>query len=216
VITTPCSFDHDRRRLQNVFNKLAVPNHPLRAADFQLRDEISTTWCRQAEANRWFAWPSTSAPDGIHKLRALKWRPQGMLSVLGYHVGETITVNAKVRECILEYVFEQHLPPVGDAIYFHEWGKPETARRLQKLANTLASLARNAKRRRTASFERAIHEWAQDLEFLYEKYYARLFGFGWPATEPQVPTGVLDHWGRKSPSFRQSCPSADQPYSAGK
>jgi hypothetical protein len=50
VITTPCSFDHDRRRLQNVFNKLAVPNHPLRAAAFQLRDEISTTWCRQAEA----------------------------------------------------------------------------------------------------------------------------------------------------------------------
>jgi hypothetical protein len=84
-----------------------------------------------------------------------------MLSVLGYHVGDTLTVNAKVRECILEYAFEQHLPPVGDAIYFHEWGKPANARRLQKLANTLASLARNAKRRRTASFERAIREWSR-------------------------------------------------------
>jgi hypothetical protein len=61
---------------------------------------------------------------------------------------------------------------------------PSTARRLQKLANTLASLARNAKRRRTASLDRAIHEWEQDLGFLYEKYYVGLFGFGWPATEP--------------------------------
>jgi hypothetical protein len=106
-----------------------------------------------------------------------------MLSLLGYHVGETLSLHPSIRESILEYAFEHHLPPVGDVAYFDEWDEPRSARRLQKLANTLASLARNAKRRDPLTLSRAISEWEQDLMFLYEKYYVRLFHFGWPATE---------------------------------
>ena len=98
-----------------------------------------------------------------------------MLSLLGYHVGETLTLHPSIRESILQYAFEHHLPPVGDVAYFDEWGEPRGARRLQKLANTLASLARNAKRRDPLTLSRAISEWEQDLMFLYEQYYVHLF-----------------------------------------
>ena len=106
-----------------------------------------------------------------------------MLSLLGYHVGETLPLRPTLRESILEYVFEHHLPPVGDVAYFGEWGEPQSPRRLRKLANTLASLTRNAKRRDPLRFSRAIDEWEDDLTLLHEKYYVRLFHFGWPVTE---------------------------------
>ena len=31
-----------------------------------------------------------------------------------------------------------------------------------------------------AALARAIDEWEQDLMFLHEQYYVRLFYFGWP------------------------------------
>jgi hypothetical protein len=37
-----------------------------------------------------------------------------------------------IRRRILEYVFECHLPPLKDRIYFLEWGGPQTAQRLNK------------------------------------------------------------------------------------
>ena len=176
----------DVARLQNVFRKLAVRNHPLRDQALRLREEISRGWSRLAERNEWFAWSTTSVSRGQAngKLGKLDWRPQGMLSFLGYHVGETLSLHPSIREAILEYAFEHHLPPIGDATYIEEWGEPRSARRLQKLANTLAALTRNAKRRDVVALSKAIDEWEQDLMFLYERYYLDLFRFGWPATEP--------------------------------
>jgi hypothetical protein len=107
-----------------------------------------------------------------------------MLRLLGYHVGETQRVHPSIREAVLEYAFEHNLPPVNDVAYFREWSERRSARRLQKLANTLAALTRNAKRNNPASFCRAINDWEQDLRFLYEQYYTGFFHFGWPGTEP--------------------------------
>ena len=176
----------DLARLHNVFRKLASPNDPLRDQASKVRDEISLHWCRLAEQDEWFAWPSTAVSPGstVGKLSGFDWRSQGMLSLLGYHVGETQPLHPSIRESILEYTFEHHLPPVGDRAYFNEWGEPRNSRRLRKLANTLASLTRNAKRRDSWRLSRAIREWEQDLTFLYERYYLPLFRFGWPATEP--------------------------------
>jgi hypothetical protein len=185
TLTSP-SLTRDLGRLQNVFQKLAVPDHALRDQAVSVRDEISLEWCRRAEQSEWFDWPSTAVARGptSGRLSGSDWRPQGMLSLLGYHVGETLPLHPSIRERILEYAFEHHLPPVGDVAYFREWGEPQSAHRLQKLANTLAALARNAKRRDTAILARAINEWEQDLIYLYEQYYVRLFHFGWPVTEP--------------------------------
>jgi hypothetical protein len=185
MITAPPSLRRDLARLHNVFRKLASPRDPLRDQAIKLRDEISSNWYRLAEQNEWFAWPSTTVPRGpiVKTLSGSDWRPQGMLSLLGYHVGETLSLHPSIRESILEYAFEHHLPPVGDVSYFDEWDEPRSAGRLHKLANTLASLTRNAKRRDPLALSRAIGEWEQDLIFLYERYYICLFHFGWPTTE---------------------------------
>jgi hypothetical protein len=185
MIMVQSSLERDLARLQNVFRKLALPHHPLRDQAIKLRDEISLNWYRMAEQNEWFAWPSTAVARGptYGKLNGSDWRPQGMLSLLGYHVGQTLPLHPSIRECILEYAFEYHLPPVADVAYFDEWGEPRSALRLQKLANTIAALTRNAKRRDPHSLSRAIDEWEQDLMFLHEQYYVGMFQFGWPATE---------------------------------
>jgi hypothetical protein len=54
--------------------------------------------------------------------------------------------------------------------------------RLQKLANCIASFARNAKRRCYASMELAITEWEEDLAYLKDKYYRPVDGYNWPDT----------------------------------
>jgi hypothetical protein len=73
--------------------------------------------------------------------------------------------------------------PLSDRHYFLEWGEPQTALRLKKLANTLAALTRNAKRRDVESYAIAIDDWEGDLALLHERYYVRFFHFGWPTTD---------------------------------
>ena len=58
-----------------------------------------------------------------------------------------------------------------------------SAQRLRKLAETIAALTRNAKRRRDSIMATAIEHWEQDLEFLYYEFYVEKFYFGWPTTD---------------------------------
>ena len=98
-----------------------------------------------------------------------------MLGFLGYHVGEMQPTPPTVRWRVLEYAFEYHLPPLNGPAYYSEWGEPKTPQRLAKLANVLASLTRNAKRRDSISFATAIKEWEGDLVLLHQRYYVDLF-----------------------------------------
>jgi hypothetical protein len=169
-------------RLSNVFRVLSKPEHALRGDAVRLRQEISSSWSRKADHGDWFAWPKTIALPGTVRLTSVDWRPYGMLSYLGYHVGETRPTAPGIRQCILEYVFECHLPPLDGPSYYSEWGRPLTAHRLKKLANTLAALTRNTKRKNSMSYAKAIDDWEGDLEFLHDKYYRAFFHFGWPVT----------------------------------
>lgn len=54
--------------------------------------------------------------------------------------------------------------------------------RLQKMANCIATFARNAKRRRYASMELAIAEWEEDLAYLKDKCYRPAAGYVLPDT----------------------------------
>lgn len=169
-------------RLGNVFRVLSRPEHALHSDAVRLRKEISSIWSKKASQGDWFAWPTTIASPGVLRLRSVDWRPYGMLSYLGYHVGETQPTAPAIRRCILEYVFECHLPPLDGPSYHSEWGRPLAAHRLRKLANTLAALTRNSKRKNSVSYATAIDDWENDLAFLHEKYYRNFFHFGWPAT----------------------------------
>ena len=106
-----------------------------------------------------------------------------MLGFLGYHVGQTQPTPRGIRWSILEYAFEFHLPPLNDREYYLGWGEPRTPQRLKKLADTLATFARNAKRHSGLSYATAIDDWEHDLVLLHNRYYVDFFHFGWPATD---------------------------------
>lgn len=170
-------------RLRNVFCVLSIPKHERREEAIKLREEISFKWGIQATRNEWFPWPTTEASLGMRRLKGIDWRPYGILSYLGYHVGEAQPTPRAIRWHILEYIFEYQLPPLDSRAYYLEWGQLQTAQRLKKLANTLAALTRNAKRRGGLSYAAAIDDWESDLAFLRERYYDDFFHFGWPASD---------------------------------
>lgn len=129
-----------------------------------------------------FLWPSTRADGGSGTLVAENWLDQGLLKFMGYSVGEANGKDDSVRQRMLSVIFDGPIPPAFPRDYMAKWARPGTPLRLKQLAETLAALARNAKRRREANMESAVRDWETDLEFLYHKYYRGRFGFGWPRT----------------------------------
>ncbi|MBV7410866.1 hypothetical protein [Maritimibacter sp. DP1N21-5] len=130
-----------------------------------------------------FNWPNTEAPTGMGKLSTEGWLQEGLLKYMGYQVGSTGGRSTPVRRRILEEIFEGSLPPVFEPQYMAKWGPPESPLRLQQMAETLASFARNSKRRLQPNMAGAIRDWEADLYFLYEQYYLDRFHFGWPSSD---------------------------------
>ena len=98
---------------------------------------------------------------------------------MGYAVGQLGAYRTRRRQ-VLDYVFNEKVPKVQSYEYMAGWGEPGSAKRLQKLANSLATFARNARRRRTSDMEHAIAEWEEDLAYLKNTYFEGLFSFDWP------------------------------------
>jgi hypothetical protein len=126
-----------------------------------------------------FPWPSTEAFGGSGNLDADGWQEEGILKLMGYTVGDTRGQPFEVRKRILSRVFSGSLPPAFEAQYLDEWDRPSTPARLKKMAQTIAALTRNAKRK-GSSMRSAIRDWDRDLEFLYREYYIGKFHFDWP------------------------------------
>lgn len=126
-----------------------------------------------------FIWPSTDAPGGDGSLEGYNWPKEGMLSYLGYHVGQN-GVRVESRRQILDLAYSGRLPNVQDVKYTASWGMPNSGKRLQKMAESIAAFCRNHKRR--DPFAPAVLEWEQDLDYLKQKYYIGKYGFVWPKT----------------------------------
>ncbi|HEX3652003.1 MAG TPA: hypothetical protein VHU18_04180 [Rhizomicrobium sp.] len=128
--------------------------------------------------DEYFDWPSTEAPWGGGAMGHVASPADGILNAFGYHVGEVKGRPEAVRHLLLDDIFCCHLPPISSFAYMQEWGSPTTPARLKKIADTLAALCRNEKRRglRTAPAQREA-----DLEHMYLNYYVRRFGFEWPS-----------------------------------
>lgn len=146
--------------------------------------EIEKEWKRRGakppRPEEFFEWPKSDAEGGDGRLSGTGWVAEGVLSYMGYRVGNTSGISSDLRRRILELVFEGELPPVFEPSYLREWGKPGSAPRLQKMAETLAALSRNAKRKKSAQMQSAIKSWDQDLLFLYENFYIDRVHFAWP------------------------------------
>lgn len=49
------------------------------------------------------------------------------------------------------------------------------------MAESIAYIVRT-KRHMSADYSVAIEHWEEDLQFLYEQFYVKRFGFSWPRT----------------------------------
>lgn len=137
---------------------------------------------RRAQELDYFPWPNTAALSGKGNLpTAVFTTKEGLLSYCGYKVGAN-GLPLDPRRKILDAIFLAQLPPIDDPAYCAQWGEPRSAKRLQKLAETMAAFVRNAKRRDAARMEKSIREWETDLAYLKRRYYDNRFSFPWPPT----------------------------------
>jgi len=148
-------------------------------------DAINQEWVNRRvalpQSGGYFEWPDIDAVGGDGSLSA-DWLEEGLLSHMGYHVGNTHGVCTTKRRLILKEVFGGAVPPVFPKSYLDSWGDAGSAGRLKKMAETVAAFIRNAKRRRNAALAAAIDQWADDMEFLYHDIYVGKFHFAWPKT----------------------------------
>lgn len=108
-------------------------------------------------------------------------RQYGMLKACGYTVGAKSRSDS-IRQAQLRRALMEELPSeLGDE-YITICGAPRTVGRLQKMANSIATFTRNAKRRRSGSLEEAIRHWEMDLAWLKQTWYRPDLGIVWPST----------------------------------
>ena len=129
-------------------------------------------------------WPAEAEQAALQALNSASFfHATGMLKFMGYRVGRKAALSADRRRAILAYVFLGKLPPVNDTHYMQEWGRPKSNRRLRKIANSLAAFARNARRKKSSSWNHAIANWEADLAYLKKRFYdKRIRDWKWPET----------------------------------
>jgi hypothetical protein len=91
---------------------------------------------------------------------------EGMLSALGYHVGEK-GERATIRRKILARAIEGELPMIGSPAYTAEWGAPNSRQRYRKLTNFLQAQITNPA---YVNMAKAIIEWSEDLDWVEQNY----------------------------------------------
>lgn len=129
-------------------------------------------------------WPHEAmAPQAVALAGDQFTYSKGLLSYMGYRVGKDATLTPERRHRILDYVIGGALPQVNDRQYMRTWGRPRSAARLRKLANVLATFARNARRKQGKNYSQAIAEWEADLAYLKKRHYSRRSrDWKWPKT----------------------------------
>lgn len=130
----------------------------------------------------YFRWPTTQAPPSGPQSGSIQTplQQEGVLRALGYSVGAN-GIRLSERRQILDEIVEKEIRLNLDTAYLSSWGRPRTANRLRKLANTIAALTRNMKRRTPVA--PSIEDWELDLEYLKHTYYDGRFDFVWPSVQ---------------------------------
>ena len=127
-----------------------------------------------------FKWPSTDVGSGSGGGN-FERQEISYLKILGYTVGKTNGLPESSRRLILDRCFSGHLPPYQSISELKKWGDPKSSTRLKKMAYHIASLAKNFKKMPSRGYDDAIADWEDDLKYLYDQYYVRLFRFAWPS-----------------------------------
>jgi hypothetical protein len=116
------------------------------------------------------------------------WPENGVLTRMGYRVGYNKGLSEPERREILSQLFLKVKLILSDEnnwdefSYISEWGETGSSRRLEKMANCLASFARFKKKDTSRDNSKAIKDWETDLAWLKQNYYDTKFNFSWPDT----------------------------------
>lgn len=159
--------------------------HVFPRGDLQvLVNAIADYWEIQRERCRldpsFFPWPETQIWQGDGHLTAVNWEELGALKLFGYSVNRDSNLSNLKRRFLLDLVFISIIPPFTRWEYVEKWSDPETPKRLLKMANCLASLARLGQYGDRSFMTRPVARWISDLDYLRVKYYRDHFGYDWP------------------------------------
>ena len=98
---------------------------------------------------------------------------QGLLSVLGYHVGITQSQPVTLRHKILQRAVVAQLPIVHSQSYMVGWGKQHSRKRKAKIVGTISRFIEQ--KGTYAAYGQAVKNWTKDLhmtESLFHSYEA--------------------------------------------
>lgn len=150
----------------------------------ELITAISEHWEKQRhlcqQNPEYFRWPTTTTWLGDGPFSDANFEQEGALKLFGYSVSSVEDLSDHERQHRLDVVFQAVVPPFAAWYKVLEWGEPCSAARLKKMANCLASFARNGTRRRADWMVCPFEKWTADLAYLRKKYYRDHFGFEWP------------------------------------
>lgn len=169
-------------RWTNAIREIANPESHRRAEAQKLLALISAEWDRRlslAKSSASFKWPTTDAPGGKGGID-LNSPAEGMLRYLGYKVGQGGERSDAYRAALLDEIYLSKLPPLESVDYMKGWDAPKSGHRLRKLANAIASFARNSKRNDPLKYRTAIRHWETDLNHLKKRWYDGRYD--WPTT----------------------------------
>ncbi|WP_085034954.1 hypothetical protein [Ensifer aridi] len=146
---------------------------------------IEAEWKRRnasGEPEQYFEWPSTEVRRGGGELTINDLQKDGVLSKLNYHVGISQGQPEVYRRRTLAKAFEGPLALDLPIFEMELWGPNKSAKRLRKIAYSIATFVKNAKGRNPIALDVAIKQWEADLRFLHDRYYVGRFDFPWPST----------------------------------
>ncbi len=132
---------------QTLLKRSFVLEEKLKLAECRLViAEIKIEWSKRLEEG-----DQTGYPD------------EGLMSTMGYRVGDTQGIKAEYRKLIMSEILEGPIPFVNSPAYMREWGSDGSLTRFNKMQRFLNSEINSPLQRNNY---RAISEWKDDLVWL--------------------------------------------------
>lgn len=125
-----------------------------------------------------FDWPKMIKVTQGHSTFKMAAPGQGLLGYLGYKAGKS-GKSTKERRELLRNVFHLNLNPFAHVFpedYIEQWGTPQSAERLKKIAVSITKFHDNNLR-----YKEAAKDWRDDLIWLKNEFYRGHFTFRWPS-----------------------------------
>jgi hypothetical protein len=117
----------------------------------------------------------------VIKVDAKLWDKDSPLTAMGYHVGETSSLDLKTRRNLLTDIYKGKLEFPADFSHNEKkaWSTPGSSTRLKKIATHIKCQIKKFINR--PAYDVAVADWSGDLEWLRSVFYETRFKFVWPS-----------------------------------